>query len=100
MKQCPENLERQRAAHRRPTVPLNCRNTVASRRAPRWGPRSCSCSPDPTGPVQRAVSEETAQPSERHHPHQETLWPGRSVMLVSIYLLEFFRQTKAEEATL
>lgn len=46
------------------------------------------------------MSEETAQPSEQHHPHQEILWPERSVTLVSIYLLEFFRQTKAEEATL
>lgn len=64
------------------------------------GPRGCFRSADLTGSVPRAMSEETARPSEQHHPHQETLWPEHSVTLVSIYLLEFFRQTKAEEATL
>lgn len=45
VKQCPGNLEGQRAPHRRPTLQLNCRNTMASRRAPQWGPSSCSLQP-------------------------------------------------------
>ena len=52
------------------------------------------------GPVQRAVNERTAEATERHCPHQKNQRQNVLVMLVSIYLLEFFRQTKAEEATL
>lgn len=51
------------------------------------------------GPVQRAANEKNTKPAEKRHPHQKTV-TERFVTLVSICLLEFFRQTKAEEATL
>lgn len=74
----------------------HCMNAVAYRREPRLGPHGCFLQPDLTRSCARgAVNEKVANTTLSRESVTECF-----VMLVSICLLEFFRQTQAEEATL